>query len=189
MLGNLKLRKINIRFLIIIFFLFYIFSCKVEEFAKIKSKEINYPDLVLKNYKHYIYKNKKKYLFANINEAEFHEKDLKIICNRIKAEIYDSDEKLTTMVNSERGEIDKDKKILTFIGNVNIELLENNASLFCDELKLDYENNRLISDTPVILKKKDGSYIQADAMESDLKLEATKFVNMRIKYYYDEDKK
>ena len=137
----------------------------------------------------YLFQNKKKYLFAEISNAEFHEKKTKINCDRIKAEIYDSGGELTTLVNSERGEIDKNQKILTFIGNVNIELLENDATLFCDELKLDYENNKLITDSQVLLKKKDGSYIQADSMESDLKLEATKFVNMRIKYFYDEDKK
>ena len=189
MIGKFFFTNINIKIFIIFITLFFSFSCKVKELTQVKTQENNIPDLVLKDYNHYIYKNKKKYLFANINEAEFFEKESKISCNRIKADIYDSDGELTTIVNSEKGEVDKKQKILTFIGNVNIELLENDALLFCDKLKLDYENNRLISDTQVVLKKKDGSYIQADSMESDLKLEATKFVNMRIKYYYDEDKK
>ncbi len=61
--------------------------------------------------------------------------------------------------------------------------------MYSDELKLDYENNKLISDKKILLEKNDGSYIKADSMESDLKLEATRFENMKIKYYYDEEKK
>ena len=187
---NILIKQEKIIIFFIIFLLFISFSCKkVEEFTKIKSIEHDFPDLVLKDYEHYIYKNKKKYLSANIKRAEFHEEELTISCLRIKADIFDSDGELTTLINSEKGEIDKNKKILTFIDNVVIELLENEARLYCDELKLDYENNKLSTETPVVLKKKDGSYIKADAMESDLKLEATKFVNMKIKYYYDEDKK
>ena len=146
-------------------------------------------ELVLKDYNHYIYKNNKKYLLASVNEAVFYEKELKIICDRIKADIYDSKGELITIVNSDNGVIDKNEKTLTFKGNVNIKLIENKAKLFSDEIKLDYENNKLISEKKILLEKNDGSYIHADSMESDLKLEATKFENMKIKYYYDEDKK
>ncbi len=179
----------NNKLSIIIFIIILLFSCKIKKITKLDIKKNNLPDIILKKYEHYIYKNKKKYLYANINNAEFYEKEFKIYCDKIFAEIYDSDGELITVVNSDKGVIDKEEKILTFIGNVYIEILENNAKLHSDELKLDYENNRLISDKEILLEKKDGSYIKADSMESDLKLESTRFENMQIKYYYDEEKK
>lgn len=170
-------------------FIIIFFSCKVDDLSKFKSDKYNLPDITLRNYKHYIYKNQKKYLYAKIELAEFFEKSLEINFYKIIAEIYDSDGKLTAKVNSDNGIIDKNEKILTFKDNVIIQIIENEAKLHCEELKLDYQNNKLMSEKPILLEKNDGSYILADSMESDLKLEATKFVNMKIKYYYDDEEK
>lgn len=186
---TIKSIKNNSKLSIILFLSIIFFSCKIKELTKLDIKKHNLPDIILKNYEHYIYKNKKKYLYAVIDNAEFYEENLKIYCDKIIADIYDSDGEIITKVNSDKGIIDKNEKIVTFIGNVYIEIIENDAKLYSDELKLDYENNKLISEKEILLDKKDGSYIKADSMESDLKLEATKFENMKIRYYYDERKK
>ncbi len=183
------MKRILILFVLFSLFLITVFSCKVDDLSKLKSNKYNLPDITLRNYKHYIYKNQKKYLYAKIDIAEFFEKTLEINFYKINAEIYNSNGELTAKVNSDNGIIDKNEKILTFKDNVNIEIVENDAKLHCEELKLDYQNNKLISEKPILLEKNDGSYIQADSMESDLKMESTKFVNMKIKYYYEEEEK
>lgn len=147
------------------------------------------PSMTESNYKHYIYKNKKKYLYAEIEYAEFYEKENYIDCIKINAEIYDSTGDITSRIKAKKGKIDKEEGKLILSGDVILELIENKAKLYTEELDMDYKNNKLISKTNVIFKKDDGSYIKADSMESDIALESTKFKNMEILYYYEEDEK
>jgi len=174
---------------IFIFLIFLIvLSCKEKILEELIDKKI-YPNLIQDNYKHYIYKNSKKYLFTKIDRAEFFEKTEKILCNLINAEIYNSKGELTTKINSDKGEIDQNKKIFVFSDNVVFELIESETSLYCDKIELDYENNKLYCRNDLIIEKKDGSYLKASSMESDLKLQETRFTDMKIKYFYDEEEK
>src|SRR4030042_1912374 len=147
----IQMKRIIILFLLNFLFFLFSFSCKVEDLSKLKSNKYNLPDITLKNYKHYIYKNQKKYLYAKIEIAEFFEKTLEINFYKINAEIYNSNGELTAKVISDNGIIDKNEKILTFKDNVNIEIVENDAKLRCEEIKLDYQNNKLISEKTILL--------------------------------------
>ena len=175
-------------FLIILSFIIIINNCKIKKAAN-KNDHKNYPDMIQNNYRHYIYKNKKKHLYASIEHAEFYEKLKTINCKILNAEIYNSDGDITTIIYSDEGKIDKKEKKMLFIGNVVFELLENETKLYGDEIELDYKNNKLISKKDVLFKKEDGSYIKASSMDSDIKLESTKFEDMEIKYFYDDEEK
>jgi LPS export ABC transporter protein LptC len=146
-----------------------------------------YPDLVQVNYNHLIYKNGKKYLETNIDRAEFFEKTNKIKCTALKAEIYNSKGVKTTIISSKKGEIDKQTKNVIFSGDVVFEMIENKATLYSQEIKLDYQNNKMISEKDVVLEKEDGSYIKATSMESDIKIDSTRFDDMELKYFYEGD--
>jgi LPS export ABC transporter protein LptC len=174
--------------LFIIMGIYLLLNCKTERDAK-QENNTKYPNLVQTNYTHYIFKNRKKYLYTKMDKAEFFEKQKIINCTNIKVEIYDSKEKLTTKIESEESVVDNNNKKLVFTKNVILEIVDKKTKLYADEIDLDYENNRLKCIGKIVMKKDDGSYLTADSMESDVKLDTTKFENMEIKYFYDEDKK
>ena len=155
---------------------------------KVEKVIYSVPDMIQTNYRHYIYKNGKKSLFARIEEARFYEKKSEINCYRVYVETYNSKGELTTKIRSENGLINRNEKIFIFSGNVEIESIEDESTLHSQEVELDYKNNKLVSKKDILIDKKDGSYIKATSMESDIKLQSTKFTDMVIKYYYDEDK-
>lgn len=154
-----------------------------------KEEEQILPEIVQYNYKHYIYKNSKKYLIANIKVAQFFEKKKEINCDGIYAEIYNGKGELTTTINADKANINKETKKVTFSENVIFDVIDNKIKLFTEEITLDYAGNKLFSKGEVLIKKEDGSFIKGDSMESDIKNAVTKFEKMIIKYYYDDEKK
>ncbi len=182
------MKKQTLKKLILILIIFItILNCGIKKTSRKKKDIENFPDMIQTNYRHYIYKNAKRYLYAKIGHAEFYEKLKTIDCVDLEAKIYDSDGELTTIIHSDNGVVDKKEKKILFTGNVVFELLENETKLYSEEIELDYKNNKLITDKDVLIDKEDGSYIKATSMESDIKLEATNFENMDVKYFYDED--
>jgi len=174
--------------LILLILSIFFSSCKVEYSQKNETFQ-NLPNIIQKNYSHNIYKNRKKYLFAKISNTEFYEKKKIINCEKIYAEIYDSKEKLTTTISSDKAVINNNDKKFLFSDNVELEMFEKETKLYSAELELDYDKNKMKSAGAIVMKKKDGSYVKADSMESDVGLEITSFKNMEIKYFYDEEKK
>jgi LPS export ABC transporter protein LptC len=168
--------------------LLILLNCKVNYSGK-DSNERKFPTIIQSNYIHNIYKNKKKYLVASIEKAEFYEKSKTIECTFINVEIYDSKEVLKSRIKADEALIDNKEKKLTFNNNVEMEISEKEATLYADQIILDSEKNRLNCPGKLVMKKKDGSYIRADSLESDVSLEITNFKNMEIRYFYDEEKK
>ncbi|HQJ06328.1 MAG TPA: LPS export ABC transporter periplasmic protein LptC, partial [Spirochaetota bacterium] len=115
------------------------------------------------------------------------EKSGKIRCDGLKADIFNSKGALTTEIFADKGNIDKNDKLVIFTGNVRIKTFESKSTIFTEELYLDYKNNKLFSNVPVSIKKDDGSYLNASSMESDIKTEESSFQNMEIKYFYEAD--
>lgn len=186
---NIKSKTHNKKsFYLILFLVICLFiSCGAVKKRTSKTPKKKYPDMIQENYTHYIYKNKKKYLYAEINYAEFYEKKNTIECLGLYAEIYNAKGELTTKIKSVEGIIDKKEKNVLFNGNVEFELLENETILYSDKIVLDYKKNKLTTDKEVLILKDDGSYVKSTSLESDIKKEETKFENMEIKYYYEED--
>ena len=174
------------KYIIILILFALIFNCSVKRIKK-KKESINYPDMVQVNYDHFIYKNSKKYLHAKIKHADFFKKLDTIECEGLRAEIYNSKGELTTIINADKGIVYKKEKKIYFTENVMFELLENETKLISEELILDYKDNKLTSNSDVLIKKDDGSYIKATSMESEIKLDSTKFEDMEVKYFYEDD--
>ena len=178
---NLMKNIVKIGIFIIILF----FSCGIvrEKEDKIKKR---FPDMVQIEYEHYIYKIGRKFLIAKIKQANFFEKANKIECDVIRAEIYNSKNELTTLIEADKGIINKDDKVVYFSGNVKIQSFEQKTKLYTEELRVDYQNNRLISDKDIIIEKDDGSYLKSKYFESNLKLQETRFDNLESKYFYND---
>lgn len=174
-------------FLFIIMFLLLFTNCGNLEENSLK-KQIIYPDFIQYGYRHNIYKNGRKFLTTSVKQAKFFEKLAQIKCYNIKATIYNSKGEVTTTIKSAKCLIDKKKKSAKFADNVVFEMKKENATIFAEVITLDYKNNKLTSDKPIQIKKEDGSFLNADGLESDIKEENTEFKNMELKYFYDKEK-
>jgi len=172
---------------IAVFFVILILSCSYDRSKYDRDETVEYPDMIQDIYVHYIYKNNKKYLKTEITRAEFYEKSGKILCDGLKANIFDSKGTLTTEIFADKGNINKNDKFVIFTGNVKVKTFESKSTIFTEELYLDYKNNKMFSNVPVSIKKDDGSYLNASSMESDIKTEESSFQNMEIKYFYEAD--
>jgi LPS export ABC transporter protein LptC len=159
-------------------------QCTVREEKKTEEVKV-YPDMEQVNYQHYIYKNGRKYLAASISKAEFFEKKGQINCTQIHAEVFNSKEELSTLITADSGEINRIEKYFIFKGKVAVDSKIKKIKLNTEELKLDYQNNRLICDKEVIITKEDGSYIKSAFMDSDIKTQNTRFDQLELMYYYD----
>lgn len=148
-----------------------------------------YPDMVQENYAHYICKNSRQYLTTNIEYAEFYEKQDKISCKVLDARVYNSKGEVTTHISSDKGEINQNNKLIEFTGNVVIESFENETVLQTDNLILDYKNNKMYNSSPVVIKRDNGSTLEATSMRADIQTQESSYTDMRIIYYYDSDEK
>ncbi|HOJ62906.1 MAG TPA: LPS export ABC transporter periplasmic protein LptC [Spirochaetota bacterium] len=173
----------KIRFLILIIF---IFSCSNSKVEKITEKEI-FPDMTQKNYEHFIYKNGKKYLYTKIDFAKFFDKKNKIECESIYAIVYNSKGEKKAEINADYSYIDQETKNVTFKGNIKIKMIEEKATLYTEELFLNYKDNKMSSNTEIFIEKEDGSYLKASSMESDINKQDTSFNNLELKYYYEDN--
>ena len=171
---------------ILVFLIILTFSCAVTK-EKSENTAKKEPDMVQKNYKHFIYKNGRKYLEATIKDAMFYEKSETVECNVISANIYNSKNELTTIINSDKGNINKKDKNVVFSGNVIVKALEKKVDLLTEELILDYQNNKLISDKEVLFKKEDGSYLKTDSFTSEIKQQTITFGSVELLYNYEDN--
>lgn len=174
------------RYVLVILLFLTILSCsrKPGEEKVVDKKE--YPDMIQDNYNHFIYKNGRINLNAQIGRALFFNKKRIIECEKFFAEIYNSQGELTTVIHSDKAVIDNNLKLVNFIKNVKIDMKDKKFIMYTDELKLFYKENRMISEEEVLIEKEDGSFLKADSMESDFKEDTTNFVNLDMKYHYDD---
>ena len=180
------MRQINV-FFIILYSILIISGCSTETVQKKREITQNYPDMIQKNYKHNIYKNGRKYLIADINEALFFDKSKKINCTEFQAEVYNSKEELTTRINSDEAVIDNKENIIFLNGNVVIEMIDKESTLYSEELKLYYKDNKMSSEKDVLVEKNDGSTLKASGMDSDFKTDTTNFIEMDLQYFYEDE--
>jgi LPS export ABC transporter protein LptC len=177
--------KYNKLILVLIIIFLVCFSCS--KLKKDSKQKKSYPDIVQLDYRHYIYKNSRKYITAKVGVANTFEKRKTIECQNMEAEIYNSKGVLITKINSDSGSINQDKKIFFFKGNVKIEQYEKKTTMTTEELKLDYEKNKLICDKEVKISKEDGSYLKTDKLNSDLREQQTYFTKLELKYFYEDN--
>ena len=166
-----------------------IFSCADTMSKYEPNDDTVYPDMVQENYAHYIYKNNRQYLNTIIQYAEFFEKQDKISCKVLDAKVYNSKGEITTHINSDQGEINQNQKIIEFTGNVVIESFENETVLRTENLILDYKNNKMYNNTPVVIERDNGSKLEATSMRADIQTQESNYTDMHIIYYYDSDEK
>ncbi len=148
-----------------------------------------YPDMVQENYSHFIYKNNRQYLTTVIQYAEFYEKEDRISCKILDAKVYNSKGEITTHISSEQGEINQNQKLIEFTGSVVIESFENETVLSTENLILDYKNNKMYNNTPVVIERENGSKLEATSMRADIQTQESNYTDMHIIYYYDSDEK
>ncbi len=174
----------RIRYFILILFLY--FACSNVKVDKVEKKEI-FPDMTQENYEHFIYKNGKKYLYTKIGKANFFDKSEKIECEKIYALVYNSKSELKAEINADFSTIDKNTKNVTFKGNIKINMVEEKATLYTEELFLNYKDNKISSNVDVFIEKEDGSFLKATSMESDINKQETSFNNLELRYYYEDN--
>jgi len=173
------------RFIYLFILIAFILSCTKINRNDDKDKK-DFPDVIQVSYKHYIYKNGYKYIEALIDYARFFEKTNKIECKKILANIYNSKGVLVTKIVADKADIDKSENIFFFKTNVVVEHYEKKTTMVTDELKLDYKNNKLICEKEVTISKKDGSFIKANNLESNLREQKTNFSTLTLKYFYED---
>lgn len=176
------------KFICTIFILLFSIGCSIEKKSDTQ-KAVEIPDMVQINYKHYIYKAGRIYLEAFVGVGRSYEKTKQINCEVIDAVVYNSKNEKVTTIKSDTGNIDSNNSTLIFIGNVKIDKIDKDAVIYADEIKLNYSDNTLSSDKPVVIKKEDGSILKASSMFSDLKEQKTDFSQMDLVYYYEDDEK
>lgn len=172
----------------VIFTLILCLSCKTQKNEEIQQK-IELPDMVQVDYEHYIYKNNRVYLEAFIGEAKSYEKKNQIVCQKISAQIYNTKNQIVTKVRAEEAVIDNGTDEFCFRNDVVVEKVDQDISIYTEELVLNYKANTLVTEKELTMKKKDGSQLKAKSMRSDLTSQITDFEQMDMLYYYDEEEK
>ena len=143
--------------------------------------------MIQENYNHRIYKNGKLNLDATLKRALFFDKDGKIEVDGITAEIFNSSGETTTKIQADKGTVNKNDKNVVFNQNVKVESFEQKIKLFTDKLTLDYQNDKLIADENVLIEKEDGSFLKSDYFESEIRAMETKFNNLELQYFYNDE--
>lgn len=172
--------------IIFLIFLVLILNCSNAKLDKDTQKG-EFPDIIQQNYEHFIYKNSKRYLYTKINLAKFFDKKEKIECENIYAIVYNSKGETKAEISANYSEIDQKTKNVTFKGNIKIKMIEEKATLYTEELFLNYKDNKMVSNTEILIEKNDGSYLKASSMESDINKQETSFNNLELKYYYEDN--
>ena len=54
---------------------------------------------------------------------------------------------------------------------------------------LDYKNNKMYNNTPVVIERENGSKLEATSMRADIQTQESNYTDMHIIYYYDSDEK
>lgn len=183
--GTRRDMKKGIPFVILISFMLFL-ACSREEEDAFDAR--SFPDMIQYNYEHNIFKNGRKYLIADIKEAHFYDEEKKIECTEFNSVLYNSEGEITTKIKSDKGTINNNEKKVDFIGNVVINMIDKEVTLYTDQLELKYRENTLVSNTDVLIEKKDGSTLSATSMSSDIKTETTTFTDMDVDYFYDDEK-
>jgi len=146
------------------------------------------PNMIQENYNHFIYKNGRIYLDASVSLALFFDKQNKIEVEGIKAEIYNSKGEITTKIESKKGVVNKEEKNIQFSENVKIESFEQKIKMFTEEIIMDYQNDKLIGKSDTLVQKEDGSYLKSKYFMSDIKASETKFKDLELQYFYNDEK-
>ncbi len=162
-------------------------SCSITREVSLLNKNIDYPDMVQLNYIHSIFKNSRVYLRADIKKAEFFFKKRTIECDQFAGVINDIHSKIITEVYADHASIDEKRKTVLMSGNVKFKSYKEKTTVYCQEMKFDYNLEKLTIDKEVLIEKEDGSYLKATSMESELKSQTTTFTGMDMMYFYKDD--